>query len=148
MIAILSSSAWDSLFRRDLYCRSSGAPGDQHLLCAADAGDLRSDLDAIKPLNISFLVPLALGALAGIYLTAGILEREMKKHPQFTYMLIIGFMLGSLLEVAPGFPQGAEILICMGTFSAGLFGIYILSKQKRRGAIEVESRVIKESDKQ
>lgn len=96
-------------------------------------------LMAIKSLNISFLLPLTLGVLVGIYLTAGILEREMNKHPQFTYMLIIGFMLGSLLEVAPGIPSGIELLACMGTFSTGLFGIYIIGRQKSSRVLNLES---------
>lgn len=89
-------------------------------------------LVAIKELNLLYLVPLTAGVLGGIFLTAGILEREMKRHPQFTYMLIIGFMLGSLVQVFPGLPEGTEIISCILTFFAGLGAILWVGK-KRRG---------------
>ncbi|HVI42999.1 MAG TPA: DUF368 domain-containing protein [Anaerovoracaceae bacterium] len=87
-------------------------------------------LIAIKELNLLYLVPLAVGVLGGTFLTAGILEREMKRHPQFTYMLIIGFMLGSLVQVFPGVPMGTEILPCILTFFIGLAAILWLGKKR------------------
>lgn len=88
-------------------------------------------LIAIKELDLLYLMPLAIGVLGGTFLTAGILEREMKRHPQFTYMLIIGFMLGSLAQVYPGFPALNEILPCLLTFSAGLAVILWLGRPKK-----------------
>ena len=73
-------------------------------------------LIAIKEMNVFYLIPLIIGVLGGTFLTAGILEREMKRHPQFTYMLIIGFMLGSLVQVYPGIPVGTEIFALLSDF--------------------------------
>lgn len=87
-------------------------------------------LVAIKEFDLLYLVPLVIGVLGGTFLTAGILEREMKRHPQFTYMLIIGFMLGSLVQVFPGVPAGAEILPCILTFSAGLGVILWIGRRR------------------
>ncbi len=87
-------------------------------------------LIAIKEMNFLYLIPLATGAIGGTLLTAGILEREMKQHPQFTYMLIIGFMVGSLVQVFPGIPQGLEILTCLLTFLAGLFVILWIGRNR------------------
>jgi putative membrane protein len=88
-------------------------------------------LVAIKQFNLMYLVPLAIGVLGGTLLTAGILEREMKRHPQFTYMLIIGFMLGSLAQVFPGIPESAEILPCILTFLAGLLVILWIGRKRK-----------------
>ncbi|MHC1721606.1 MAG: DUF368 domain-containing protein [Aminipila sp.] len=77
-------------------------------------------LKAIKNFDITYLMPLVIGTVVGTFLTAGIIELEMKRHPQFTYMLIIGFMIGSLIEVFPGIPVGIEILQCAVTFISGL----------------------------
>jgi len=85
-------------------------------------------LMAIKSMNLLFLMPLTIGVLAGTFLTAGILEREMNRHPQFTYMLIIGFMLGSLVEVFPGLPGGMTIIPCIVTFAAGFGVIYSVGR--------------------
>ena len=86
---------------------------------------------AIKEFNISYLLPLMIGVLTGTFLTAGILEREMKRHPQFTYMLIIGFMLGSLAQVFPGIPAKGELWICILTFFLGLSVILWIGRRRR-----------------
>lgn len=88
-------------------------------------------LIAIKEFNLIYLVPLAIGILGGTFMTAGILEREMKRHPQFTYMLIIGFMLGSLVQVFPGVPMGKEILPCILTFFIGLSVILWIGRKRK-----------------
>lgn len=88
-------------------------------------------LVAIKEFNLLYLVPLIIGVLGGTFLSAGILEREMKRHPQFTYMLIIGFMLGSLVQVFPGIPNSTGILPCILTFLAGM-GIILWLGRKRK----------------
>lgn len=92
-------------------------------------------LMAIKTMNYLFLIPLTIGVLAGTFLTAGILEREMNRHPQFTYMLIIGFMLGSLLEVFPGIPVGIQIVPCVLTFFAGFGVIYYIGRRNGRNTL-------------
>lgn len=94
-------------------------------------GMYQMTLTAIKEFNLIYLVPLVIGVLTGTFLTAGILEREMKKHPQFTYMLIIGFMLGSLVQVFPGVPAGAELLPCILTFLAGLAVILWIGRKRK-----------------
>lgn len=89
---------------------------------------------AIREWNLSYLLPVALGLMAGTYLCAGILEREMKRHPQFTFMLIIGFMIGSLIEVFPGIPDRNEIIPCIATFLLGFFVIlWVGSTGKKTG---------------
>lgn len=87
-------------------------------------------LIAIREWNFFYLFPLAIGVLGGIFLTAGILEREMKRHPQFTYMLIIGFMLGSLVQVFPGVPEGTDIFICILTFFIGFAAILLIGRKR------------------
>ncbi|WP_312653238.1 DUF368 domain-containing protein [Aminipila sp.] len=87
-------------------------------------------LKAIRNFDIDYLIPLIIGTIAGTFLTAGVIEREMKRHPQFTYMLIIGFMIGSLLEVFPGMPIGTEILQCVVTFVLGLGIILWIGREK------------------
>ena len=88
-------------------------------------------LIAIRELDLLYLIPLVIGVLGGTFLTAGILEREMKRHPQFTYMLIIGFMLGSLVQVFPGVPADTEILPCILTFVAGLAVILWIGRKRK-----------------
>ncbi|WP_206459525.1 DUF368 domain-containing protein [Anaerovorax sp. IOR16] len=86
---------------------------------------------ALKSADLYFLTPIAVGALAGTFFTAELLEKEMKRHPQFTYMLIIGFMLGSLLQVFPGIPTASNFLLCSITFCVGLCVILFIGRKNR-----------------
>jgi putative membrane protein len=79
-------------------------------------------LTAVRDVNLPYLLPLAAGGLVGVFSAAGVLDRLMRKHPQFIYMLIIGFMLGSVAQVFPGLPAGFGIPVCIAAFLAG-FGI-------------------------
>lgn len=84
-------------------------------------------MKAISELYLPYLIPLAIGILLGIVLTAKILENAMKLFPQQTYLMILGFVLGSLVEVFPGIPKGYEIILCIVTFLVGFVAIFFLS---------------------
>jgi putative membrane protein len=79
---------------------------------------------ALKTFNAAYLTPLVIGCFAGVFLTTKTLEHQMERHPQFTYMLIIGFMLGSVVQMFPGIPGGIEILACVATFAAGFAAVW------------------------
>ncbi|HIZ56535.1 MAG TPA: DUF368 domain-containing protein [Firmicutes bacterium] len=77
-------------------------------------------LDAVNTLNLFYLVPLLGGVLLGVLGTARILENLLNKYPEKTYMLILGFVLGSLPEVFPGIPQDiATIIFSLLAFALG-----------------------------
>ncbi|WP_304065963.1 DUF368 domain-containing protein [Megamonas hypermegale] len=84
---------------------------------------------AASEFYLPFLLPLGFGLVAGILLTTKLLEKLMNEHPRPTFLVILGFILGSLLELYPGIPAGSEIIICMIALVLG-FGIikYISSK--------------------
>ena len=86
-----------------------------------------SSLDFMALLSF---IPLVIGTLAGIFLTTGILERAMGRHPMGTYLLIFGFILGSLPELFPGLPTGWEIPLCILTAAAGFCAIFWISKKE------------------
>lgn len=87
-------------------------------------------MKAISEMYMPHLVPLAVGILLGVVLTAKVLENAMTLFPQQTYLMILGFMLGSLVEVFPGVPKGYEIILCIVTFLAGFAAILYLSKKE------------------
>lgn len=82
---------------------------------------------AISEFYLPFLIPLGIGLILGIVLTTKALERAMTKHPQPTYLIILGFVLGSIAEIFPGIPEGPELLICIITLAAGYTVIRLLS---------------------
>lgn len=84
---------------------------------------------AASELYLPFLLPLGFGLVVGILLTTKTLEKLMINYPQPTFLIILGFILGSILELYPGIPQNEEIFICFITLLAGFSIIkYISSK--------------------
>lgn len=89
-------------------------------------------INAISDFYLPFLIPLGVGLLLGIVLTTKILEYVMTKHPEPTYLIILGFILGSLNEIFPGVPTGFTLIFCIITFLLGFGGIYYLSLRERK----------------
>lgn len=81
-------------------------------------------LNAVKTLNLTFLLPLGLGVLGGIVLLSKLLERFMTKYPKQTYLIILGFIIGSIAEIFPGLPQGGTFFICAIAAIVGFFVTY------------------------
>ncbi len=86
-------------------------------------------LSALSQGNIGFLLPLALGVFLGVICTTRLLEQAMVCHPQGTYLLIAGFVLGSLGEVFPGIPHTTLWLPCLLTFLLGLGLVGLLARR-------------------
>jgi putative membrane protein len=87
-------------------------------------------LNAINTRNIPFLVPLGLGIALGTLGTAKTIEKLLEKYPSKTYLLILGFVLGSLLPVFPGIPQGFSIVTSVLALLIGFMLIRWLSKKE------------------
>lgn len=87
-------------------------------------------MEAIGSLYLPFLIPLGAGLLLGILLTTRILELAMERFPQGTYLIILGFVIGSVAEVFPGIPTLGQLPVCILTLLAGFAVIYYLSRQE------------------
>jgi putative membrane protein len=85
-------------------------------------------LTAVHEADWLYLLPLAAGGLVGTFSTVGALDSLMRKHPQFIYMLIIGFMLGSVAQIFPGLPAGVEIPVCVVALAAGFGAIFWIGR--------------------
>ncbi|MHC1719725.1 MAG: DUF368 domain-containing protein [Clostridiaceae bacterium] len=75
-------------------------------------GMYESTIKAIDDISLIYLVPLGAGVLLGIALTTRILENAMNNHGGPTYLMILGFVIGSILQVFPGVPSGYELILC------------------------------------
>ena len=56
----------------------------------------------------------------------------MKRYPQTTYLIIFGFVAGSIVEVFPGVPAGSTLLLCLGLLAAGFCLVRLLSRQEMK----------------
>lgn len=85
-------------------------------------------MKAIHCFNFPYLLPLAMGVLLGIVATTKLLEQAMTKHPKASYLVIIGFVIGSIAEVFPGIPDQSEILYCLVMLFIGFISIRFITK--------------------
>lgn len=84
-------------------------------------------ITAVTDFNIAILIPIALGGIIGALISAKGIETLLNKYPEQTYMLIFGFVLGSVYGIFPGFEVGLEALIGVVLAIAGFIGIYKVS---------------------
>ncbi len=86
-------------------------------------------MSAVSGFHIPFLLPLGIGLLLGIISMTKILEYAMKKFPQPTYLLILGFVIGSIAQVFPGLPTLSQLPACIFMFAGGFAAIGFLSRK-------------------
>lgn len=86
-------------------------------------------LNAVNTFNIPFLIPLGLGVAAGTFGTAKVIERFLQKYPDKTYKLIIGFVLGSLVQVFPGIPVSSQLIASALALIIGFLAIFWLGRK-------------------
>ena len=85
-------------------------------------------MNAISNIDFFFLIPMALGVFIGILAVTKILEKAMSEYPQPTYLIIIGFVLGSMATAFPGKPDGLQWIICLVAAICGFLPIYKVNK--------------------
>lgn len=86
-------------------------------------------LTAIHTLNLLYLIPMCLGILIGIFITARIIRLVLRKYPSQTYLVIIGFVLASIKDIFPGVPQQGELIISLLLMIISFTAIYKISEK-------------------
>lgn len=86
---------------------------------------------SISSLNLIILVPFALGAFAGLFLGAALVRLLMEKIPVYTYCVILGLVVGSLILIFPGFASVPVMIISVLTLALGFCAAYFSSKNEK-----------------
>lgn len=85
-------------------------------------------LEDVYTLQLLNLLPLVIGLLLGTFLTANLLEYLMEKHRECVYMIIIGFVAGSLTSLIP--ESGPKhLLIDFFAVMVGFIAMTMLAKK-------------------
>jgi len=86
---------------------------------------------AVRDMNISVLIPLAIGALVGIVIFAKVTNILLKKFYGYTYYAILGLVAGSVILIFP--PLGFDImsLICVVIMLVGFVLSYMLGRMQK-----------------
>lgn len=88
-------------------------------------------LEAINTFNIKFLIPVVIGVLIGTILTTKTIEKLMKNYPGKTYMMILGFVVGSIISIYPREVANYNIISSIIALISGFIIIYFISKKDK-----------------
>ena len=87
-------------------------------------------MESVQKFQFLSLLPLMIGVGAGILLFSRYLEMAMKRAPQITYLVILGFVVASLFQICPRIPGDGELwssVLCLGV---GFFITFYLAKRE------------------
>lgn len=90
-------------------------------------------LACIGDFQILPLIPLGIGTVLGILLITKTLDTLMTKYPKQTFLIIFGFILGSLPELFPRDVEGNSLL-CGLCVAVGFLLAYLIGKRERSKA--------------
>jgi putative membrane protein len=94
-------------------------------------GLYRTILQAVSELNIPLLIPVVLGAAAGLLLGAAFVRFMLAKAPRETYGAVLGLVAGSVIVLYPGsFGSGIMIIISIVSLLAGASISFFFSRKK------------------
>lgn len=94
-------------------------------------GAYKAVLDGISSINLYMLIPAGIGFVASILLFAKIINLLFKKFYGYTYYTAIGFVMGSIIPIFPGFKFSPEYLLCVLLSIGGFFLTYFLCNVKK-----------------
>lgn len=81
-------------------------------------------LESIRYVELSFLIPLGIGVIVGIFMFCKMLEVMLEKYPRQSYLLIFGFILGSVGQIFPDISTLPEAVVSLAAAVGGFFLTY------------------------
>lgn len=88
-------------------------------------------MTAVSTLNIPVLIPFAIGAIIGVLVCSKIIDILLTKFYGYTYYAIIGFILGSLPILYPGFAFNLAGLVSIVLMVIGFVASFLLCKLEK-----------------
>ena len=83
-------------------CSTMIIPGISGSLVMVMMGQYENIMHALKHFDVPVLLPFGIGCLLGLIFCARLIRWLLSRHSQLTYSAILGFVVGSVLSVFPG----------------------------------------------
>ncbi|MGN1328032.1 MAG: DUF368 domain-containing protein [Clostridia bacterium] len=128
LVSDFSSSPIYLVFAGFLMSIGIVVPGISNTIILMCLGVYSTYIYAISTVNLSILIPLAIGVLCGGIIWLKIISVLLKKYHQPTFYVIIGFTLGSIFVLLPELKFDATLLLNFVLFFISLILSYKLSK--------------------
>lgn len=90
-------------------CATMIIPGISGSLVMVMLGQYKSIMAAIAAMDILYLLPFGIGCLLGLIFIAKLIKYLLKNHERATYSAILGFVLGSILPIFPGWNVAVSV---------------------------------------
>lgn len=85
-------------------------------------------ISAVSSLNLKVLISFAIGMIIGVIVVSKIINKLLQKFYGYTFYAILGFVIGSIIFVFPGFSFTFTHMIGVITLFIGFFISYSISK--------------------
>lgn len=85
-------------------------------------------LTAVSTLDFIILLPFAFGVLIGVIVVSKLMDILLEKFYSYTYFAILGFIIGSIIFIFPGFAFNLTGLVSVIVFIIGFVVSYFVSK--------------------
>ncbi len=95
-------------------------PGISTSFLLLSLGMYDDTLQAFSTFDLRYIVPLIIGILLGLLLTTKLLEYLLQHHTTPTYLMILGFVLGSVGTIFPGVPVSTQWISSLVMFGLGV----------------------------
>lgn len=106
-------------------------PGISNTIILMCLGVYFDYISAVSAINLSFLIPLVIGCCLGALVWLKVINVLLKKYHQSTFLAIIGFTLGSVFVLYPGFSFNLTSLFSIIIMIVCLILSYKLAKYEK-----------------
>lgn len=103
-------------------------PGISGSMVLMIMGVYEAILTAVSNLDIIVLIPFIIGVGIGIIIVSKIIDILMNKFYGYTYYAILGFIIGSIIFIFPGFTFNLTGFVSIITFIIGFLISFFVSK--------------------
>ncbi len=132
--SVSTLSTQSSVFYGGIIALGTIVPGISSSIILMYAGVYEAVLAGISTLDFRMLIPMGVGFGLTVLLLAKVISYMFKRFYGYTYYMVLGFVVGSILALMPSVSTGSEMIkgMLLGIIGAGLsYGLGHISQGRR-----------------